>query len=106
MPCAVFAEAGGRLVSVVTSSKCRLRWGVFMGGSVVSFCFFSCDVAISFARSLGCGGVFCPVATSVVLGLVVASAPGSVVGRSRQELALFCCSDWLHPQCRLVICGV
>ena len=26
-----------------------------MGGSVVSFCFFSWDVAISFARSLGCG---------------------------------------------------
>ena len=25
-----------------------------MGGSVVSFCFFSWDVAISFARSLGC----------------------------------------------------
>ena len=51
---AVFAEAGGTLVSVVTSSKCRLRWRVLMGGSVVSFCFFSLDVAISFARSLGC----------------------------------------------------
>ena len=54
----------------------------------------------------GAGGVFCPVATSVVLGSVVALAPGSVVGRSRQELALFCCSDRLHPQCGLVICGV
>ena len=55
MPRAVFAEAGGTLVSVVTSSKSRLRWGVLMGSSVVSFCFFSWDVAISFARSLGCG---------------------------------------------------
>ena len=51
---AVFAEARGTLVSVVTSSKFRLRWEVLMGGSVVSFCFFSWDVAISFARSLGC----------------------------------------------------
>ena len=25
-----------------------------MGGSIVSFCFFSWDVAISFAQSLGC----------------------------------------------------
>ena len=55
MPRAVFAEAGGTLVSVVTSSKCRLHWGVLMGGSIVSFCFFSWNVAISFARSLGCG---------------------------------------------------
>ena len=52
---AVFAEVGGTLVSIVTSSKFRLRWGVLMGSSVVSFCFFSWDVAISFARSLGCG---------------------------------------------------
>ena len=55
MPRTVFVEAGGTLVSVVTSSKSRLHWGVLMGGSVVSFCFFSWDVAISFARSLGCG---------------------------------------------------
>ena len=49
------AEAGGTLVSVVTSSKFKVRWGVFVGGSVVSFCFLSRNVAISFARSLGCG---------------------------------------------------
>ena len=55
MPRAVFTEAGETLVSVVTSSKCRLHWGVLMGGLVVSFCFFSWNVAISFARSLGCG---------------------------------------------------
>ena len=51
---AVLAEAGGTLVSVVTSSKFELRWGVFMVGLVVSFCFLSWDVTISFARSLGC----------------------------------------------------
>ena len=52
---AVLAEARGTLVSVVTPSKFRLRSGVLMGGSVVRFCFFSWDVAISFAWSLGCG---------------------------------------------------
>ena len=52
---AVLAEAGGTLVLVVTSSKFKLRWGVLVGGSVVSFCFLSWDVAISFAQSLGCG---------------------------------------------------
>ena len=51
---AVLAKAGGTLVSVVTSSKFRLRWGVLVSGSVVSFCFLSWDVAISFAWSLGC----------------------------------------------------
>ena len=93
MLCAVLAEAGETLVSIVTSSKFRLRWGVLMGSSVVSFCFFSWDIAISLARSLGCGRVICPVATSMALGSVVAPAPGSVMGRSRQELALFGCSD-------------
>ena len=90
MPRAVFAEVGGTLVSVVTSSKCRLRWGVLMGGSVVSFCFFSWDVAISFARSLGCGrgllfssnvcglGVGCGSCSEVGSGLV-ASGTGSVL---------------------------
>ena len=106
MPRAVFVEAGGALVSVVTYSKCRLRWGVLMGSLVVSFCFFNWDVAISFAGLWDAGGVFCPIATSVVLGSVVAPTSRSVVGRSRQELALFCCSDRLHPQCGLVICGV
>ena len=43
------------LVSVVTSSKFKLRWGVLMGVSVVIFCFLSWDVAISFALSLTCG---------------------------------------------------
>ena len=51
---AVLAEVGGTLVSVVTSSKFKVRWGVFVGGSVVSFYFLSWDVAISFARSLRC----------------------------------------------------
>ena len=51
---AVLAEAGGTLVLVVTSSKFRLRWGVLVSGSVVSFCFLSWDIAISFARSLRC----------------------------------------------------
>ena len=87
---AVFAEAGGTLVSVVTSSKCRLRWGVLMGGSVVSFCFFSWDFAISFARSLGCArgllfgsdvcglGVGCGSCSRVGSGSV-ASGTGSVL---------------------------
>ena len=52
---AVLAEAGGTLVSVVTSSKFKLRWGVLVSSLVVSFCFLSWDVAISFAQSLGCG---------------------------------------------------
>ena len=52
---AVLAEAGGTLVSVVTSSKFKLRWGVLVSGSVVSFCCLSRDIAISFARPLGCG---------------------------------------------------
>ena len=52
---AVLAEARGTLVSVVTSSKFKVHWGVFVGSLVVSFCFLSWDVAISFARSLGCG---------------------------------------------------
>ena len=52
---AVLAEAGGTLVSVVISSNFKLCWGVSVVGSVVSFCFLSWDVAISFARSLGCG---------------------------------------------------
>ena len=51
---AILAEAGGTLVSVVTSSKFKLRWGVLVSGSVVSFCFLSWDVAISFAWSLRC----------------------------------------------------
>ena len=51
---AVLTEAGGTLVSVVTSSKFRLRWGVLVSGSVVSFCFLSWDLAISFGRTLGC----------------------------------------------------
>ena len=52
---AVLAEAGGTLVSIVTSSKFKLRWGVLISGSVVSICFLSWDVAITFARSSGCG---------------------------------------------------
>ena len=55
MPRAVLVEAGGTVVSVVTSSKFKLRWGVLVGVSVVIFCFLSWDVAISFALSLGCG---------------------------------------------------
>ena len=55
MPRAVLAEAGGTLVSVVASSKFKLRWGVLVGVSVVIFYFLSLDVAISFALSLGCG---------------------------------------------------
>ena len=90
MPRAVFAEAGGTLVSVVTSSKFRLRWGVLMGGSVVSFCFFNWDVTISFAQSLGCGrgllfgcdvyglGVGCGSCSGVGSGSV-ASGTGSVL---------------------------
>ena len=80
---AVLAKAGGTLVSVVTSSKFRLRWGVLVSGSVVSFCFLSWDVAISFARSLGCGrgllsgcdvcgpGVGCTAGSGVDSGSVV-----------------------------------
>ena len=52
---AILAEAGGIVVSVVTSSKFKLHWGVLVGVSVVIFCFLSWDVAISFALSLGCG---------------------------------------------------
>ena len=52
---AVLAEAGGTLVSVVTSSKFKLRWGVLLGVSVVIFYFLSWEVTISFALSLGCG---------------------------------------------------
>ena len=51
---AVLAKAGGTLVSVVPSSKFKLRWGVLVGVLVVIFCFLSWDVAISFALSLGC----------------------------------------------------
>ena len=87
---AVLVEAGGTLVSVVTSSKFKVRWGVFVGGSVVSFCFLSRDVAISFARSLGCGrgrlfgwdvgcpGVGCTAGSWVDSGSVV-SGTGSVL---------------------------
>ena len=61
-----------------------------MGGSVVSFCFFNWDVAISFARSLGCGrgllfgsdvcglGVGCGSCSRVGSGLV-ASGTNSVL---------------------------
>ena len=55
MPRAVLAEARGILVSIITSSKFKLRWGVLVGVSVVIFYFLSWDVAISFALSLGCG---------------------------------------------------
>ena len=55
MPRAVLAEAGGTLVSVVTSLKFKLCWGVRLGVSIVIFCFLSWEVAISFALSLGCG---------------------------------------------------
>ena len=87
---AVLAKAGGTLVSVVTSSKFRLRWGVLVSGSVVSFCFLSWDVAISFARSLRCGrgllsscdvygpGVGCITGSGVGSGSVV-SGTGSVL---------------------------
>ena len=51
----VLAEAGGTLVSIVTSSKFKLRWRVRLGVSVVIFCFLSWEVAISFALSLECG---------------------------------------------------
>ena len=61
-----------------------------MGGSVVSFCFFSWDVAISFVQSLGCGwgllsgsdvcglGVGCGSCSGVGSGSV-ASGTGSVL---------------------------
>ena len=87
---AVLAEAGGTLVSVVTSSKFKLRWGILVSGSVVSLCFLSWDVAISFARSLGCGrdllsgcdvcgpGVGCTAGSGVGSGSVV-SGFGSVL---------------------------
>ena len=55
MPRAVLAEAGETLVSVVTSSKFKLRWEVRLGVLVVIFYFLSWEVAISFALSLGCG---------------------------------------------------
>ena len=86
----VLAEAGGTMVSVVTSSNLKLRWGVFVVGSVVSFCFLSWDVAISFTRSLGCGqgllsgcdfcslGVGCTAGSGVGSGSVV-SGTGSVL---------------------------
>ena len=86
---AVLAEAGGTRVSVVTSSKFKLRWRVLVSGSVVSFCFLSWDIAISFARSLGhgrgllsgcdvCGpGVGCMAGSRVGSGFVV-SGTGSV----------------------------
>ena len=51
---AVLAEAGGTLVSVVTSLKFKLRWEVRLGVSVVIFCFLSWEVVISFALSLEC----------------------------------------------------
>ena len=82
---AVLAEAGGTLVS-----KFKLRWRVLISGSVVSFCFLSWDVAISFARSLGCGrgllsncevcgpGVGCTAGSGVGSGSLV-SGTGSVL---------------------------
>ena len=88
---AVLAEAGGTLVSVVTSSKFNLHWGILVGGSIVSFYFLSWDVAISFARSLGCGrgrlsgwDVGCTTGSwvgsgSVVLGTSSCVGSGSVV---------------------------
>ena len=90
MPHAVLAEAGGTLVSVVTSSKFKLRWGVHLGVSVVIFCFLSWEVAISFALSLGCGrerlsgrDVYVPrigsTAGSWVGGGFMVSRPGLVV---------------------------
>ena len=87
---AVLAEARGTLVSIVTSSKFKLRWGVLVSGSVVSFYFLSWDVAISFARSRGCGqgllsgcdvcgpGVGCTAGSGVGNGSVV-SGTGSVL---------------------------
>ena len=42
-------------MSIVTSSKFKLRWGVRVGVSVVIFWFLSWEVAISFALSLRCG---------------------------------------------------
>ena len=78
MLCAVLAEAGGTLVSVVTSSKFKLHWGVLMGGSVVSFCFLSYDIAISFARSLGCGQGL--LSGCDVCGLGASCTAGSEVG--------------------------
>ena len=80
---AVLAEAGGTLVSVVISSKFRLRWGVLISGSVVSFCFLSWNVAISFAQSLGCGrGLL----SSCTVGFGVGS--GSVVSGTSSVLLL------------------
>ena len=75
---AVLAEAGGTLVLVVTSSKFKLRWGVLVSGSVVSFCFLSLDVAISFARSLGCRRDL--LSGCDVCGLGVGCTAGSGVG--------------------------
>ena len=90
MPRVVLAEAGGTLVSVVTSSKFKLHWGVRLGVSVVIFCFLSWEVAISFALSFGCGqerlsgrDVCVPgvgsTAGSWVSGGFVVSGPSSVV---------------------------
>ena len=103
---AVLGEAGGTLVSVVTSSKFRLHWGILVSGSVVSFCFLSWDVAISFARSLGCrrGLLFgCDVYGSgvdCITGSGVGS--GSVVSGIGSVLLL----GPVHPRCGQVICGV
>ena len=86
----VLAEAGGTLVSVVTSLKFKLRWEVRLGVSVVIFCFLSWEVVISFALSLGCRreclsgrDVYVPkvgsTAGSWIGGGFVVSEPGSVV---------------------------
>ena len=89
---AVLAEARGTLVSVVTSSKLKLRWGVLISSSVVSFCFLSWDVAISFAWSLWCGrGLLsgcdvCGIGVGCIAGSGVGS--GSVVSRTGSVLLL------------------
>ena len=103
---AVLAKAGGTLVSVVTSSNLKLRWGVFVVGSIVSFCFLVGTLLSPSLGLSGAGGVFCLVATSGVLESVVLLALGSVVGLWCRELARFYCSDQLHLRCEQVICGV
>ena len=52
---AVLAEARRTVVSVIASSKLKVRWRVRLGVPVVVFCFLSWEVAISFALSFGCG---------------------------------------------------
>ena len=94
MPRAVLAEVGGTLVSVVTSSKFKLHWGVCLGVSVVIFYFLSWEVAISFALSLGCGRGCLSGWDVCVPG--VGSTADSWVGRGFM-VSRTCLVVWLEP---------